>query len=71
MNEWNPSAQDIIEANEYWTVSEAIELGPITLAEQMVMQDPAFAEVFMECLERALAMYPGVRNVNDTVTKVA
>lgn len=67
MSEWCPSDSDIAEANLYWTVNDAIALGPIELAEQLVLQDPRFSNVLIDCLERALAMYPDT----EYITKVA
>jgi hypothetical protein len=71
MKDWQPTEIDILEANRYWTICDAVALGPIELAEQLVLYDPEFADVFIDCLERALAMYPKGKNCNNHVTKVA
>lgn len=68
--EWEPSGEDLDEANLYWTIHEAMSLGPIQLAEQIMLHDPVFGRVLQECLERAVAMHPDA-TVTDSVTKVA
>jgi hypothetical protein len=61
MAEWEPAQEDWEEATRFWAVADAMSLGPETLAQELVQQDPLWAALFQEFLEHELAL----KNPND------
>ena len=64
MHVQEPSQADWEEAARFWATSDAMSLGPESLAQELVQQDPVFAAIFLEFLERELAL-KNPNEIND------
>lgn len=64
MDAWEPSQSDWDEAARFWAVLDAMSLGPDILAQELVQQDPVFAALLLEFLEREVVL-ENPNEIND------
>lgn len=66
MQDWEPTPEDMAEAQRFWAVCDAMDMGPEVLAKELVQQDPGFAVLLMEFLEREMVL-ENSNEINDLV----